>query len=292
MGINSAGQTIAIATAIVEAGLLNQASRAVPESLNYPHDKVAAGDHDSVGLFQQRAGWGSVQQRMDPVYSATKFYEALVKLDPPWHTRDPGAAAQAVQRSAFPSRYGEQMAQARAILAGLGTVVIPANVAAGVDECVDTGPGTPDFAGGKGSFTDGAPLPIPRANPRTVAEMVTWAQAEAASNRSVWYRRCLAFTAQAYGWAYSGVPYAIDHFTTVPPQLRRPADRNPMPGALLYWDTGQRAGHIAVYLGGGMIASNDIVTSGQIDVVPADDIEKRWGARYVGWTPPYFPLGG
>jgi hypothetical protein len=279
MGAGQAGQVIAIATSLVESGLLN---------LNH-------GDRDSLGLFQQRpsAGWGTPAQIMDPIYAATKFYEHLLNL-PGWQAMDPGMAAQAVQRSAFPSRYAERMTEAKAILASLGqpVAVVTGNTAAGIDPCVDTGPATPNLGVGQGSFHDGPNVGIPRANPRSTTDAIAWAEAEAASGRGGWYRRCLAFTAITYGWSYSGVSYAIDHYTTVPPELRHPADRNPMPGALLYWDTGSRAGHIAVYLGNGMLASNDIVTNGQISVVPADDIEKKWGARYVGWTPPYFPLGG
>ena len=40
------------------------------------------------------------------------------------------------------------------------------------------------------------------------------------------------------------------------------------------------------------MASNDIEVDGQISIVPAADIETRWGATYVGWAPPYFPGGG
>ncbi|MCZ1021391.1 NlpC/P60 family protein [Streptomyces noursei] len=85
--------------------------------------------------------------------------------------------------------------------------------------------------------------------------------------------------------------YAIDHYKAVPPEMRHDKDRNPPPGALLYWDTHHRAGHIAVYLGNGQIASNDIKRNKYIDIVSADAPEKLWRATYVGWTPPYFPRG-
>jgi len=64
------------------------------------------GDADSVGLFQQRPsqGWGSQVQILDPVYSAGKFFDALVKV-PNWEGLTVAAAAQAVQRSAFPDAY-------------------------------------------------------------------------------------------------------------------------------------------------------------------------------------------
>ena len=78
----------------------------------------------------------------------------------------------------------------------------------------------------------------------------------------------------------------------MPAGMRHDGDRDPAPGALLFWSTSGRAGHVALYLGGGQIASNDIITDGQISVVPATDIETKWGATYLGWSPPYFPGGG
>lgn len=94
----------ALMTIFVETGGLNLASEAVPESKNYPHDGVAKGDLDSVGLFQQRTGWGSVKDRMDPVATSKLFFAALVKVNGR-ETMPLGRLAQAVQISAFPDRY-------------------------------------------------------------------------------------------------------------------------------------------------------------------------------------------
>ncbi|MGH3795723.1 MAG: C40 family peptidase [Pseudonocardiaceae bacterium] len=67
---------------------------------------LRGGDHDSLGLFQMRPsqGWGTVAQLADPVYQINKFYDALARV-PDWETQRPGDSAQAVERSAFPSRY-------------------------------------------------------------------------------------------------------------------------------------------------------------------------------------------
>lgn len=104
---------IALATALVESGspMKMYANNAVPESLEYRHDAVGS-DHDSVGLFQQRdnGAWGTVAQRMDPYESAKLFFDALKKIE--WQNMEPGAAAQAVQRSAFPGRYSVQLDKA------------------------------------------------------------------------------------------------------------------------------------------------------------------------------------
>jgi hypothetical protein len=72
------------------------------------------GDRDSLGVFQQRANWGSVAQRMDPHYSATAYIrQAMAK------NRDgesAGQLAQSVQISAYPDRYDAVGLQAAALM--------------------------------------------------------------------------------------------------------------------------------------------------------------------------------
>src|SRR5690606_15878344 len=101
------------------SNLLNLANPAWPESFQYPHDGTGY-DHDSVGLFQQRAstGWGPVAQLMNPEYAAGKFYEALKRV-PGWQEMPVTLAAQAVQRSAFPYAYARHEARARQIVDAL-----------------------------------------------------------------------------------------------------------------------------------------------------------------------------
>lgn len=91
-GLPPRAAQIAVATAIQESTLRN----------------IDYGDRDSVGLFQQRPsqGWGTVKQIMDPVYSAGKFYDGLVKVKG-WKGMPLTKAAQTVQRSGFPDAYAK-----------------------------------------------------------------------------------------------------------------------------------------------------------------------------------------
>jgi hypothetical protein len=93
---------IAIATAMQESSL---------ENIDY-------GDRDSLGLFQQRPsqGWGTPAEIMDPTYSSTKFYEALVKV-PNWQSIPLTQAAQAVQESAYPDAYAKWATDAQYLVA-------------------------------------------------------------------------------------------------------------------------------------------------------------------------------
>jgi len=121
MRLDKLAAKIGLATALVESGspLKMWANRAVPESLKYRHDAVGS-DYDSVGLFQQRdnGAWGTVKQRMTPYDSAGMFFDKLKSFD--YKSMDPGAAAQKVQVSAFPDRYGQQMGNAEKLLNKVG----------------------------------------------------------------------------------------------------------------------------------------------------------------------------
>lgn len=97
LGASNRDIQIALMTALTESSLHN----------------YTGGDRDSVGLFQQRAAWGSFDQRHDPAQSARMFFlggHAGQRGLFDFHDRDNmtmGQAAQAVQVSAFPDRYAE-----------------------------------------------------------------------------------------------------------------------------------------------------------------------------------------
>ncbi len=119
MGLPAKAYLVAISTALQESELRNLANSTVPESLRYPHQGVAA-NYDSLGLFQQRASqnWGTVAQLMYPATASGLFYSRLVKVAG-WQTMSVSAAAQAVQRSAFPDAYDRQQARAQQIVDAL-----------------------------------------------------------------------------------------------------------------------------------------------------------------------------
>lgn len=104
-GLPEQARIIALATAFQESSLRNR-----PD-----------GDRDSVGLFQQRPsqGWGTPEQLLDPVYSAGRFYEALVEV-PGWSDLPLTEAAQAVQYSAHPDAYAKWEPQATTLARALG----------------------------------------------------------------------------------------------------------------------------------------------------------------------------
>ena len=106
-GIPQRGWIVALATAWQESQVLVLANPNVPQSMSLPHEGVGS-DHDSVGIFQQRPsqGWGTVPQLMDPTYSASAFFNALLKVQG-WESLPVTVAAQDVQGSAYPDAYAK-----------------------------------------------------------------------------------------------------------------------------------------------------------------------------------------
>ncbi|MDH2430922.1 hypothetical protein, partial [Sphaerisporangium sp. TRM90804] len=102
-GLDSRAAVIAMATVIVETSIQN-----ISEEV----------DHDSLGLFQQRASWGTRAQRLSPTWATNAFLDKMVRLYPnnSWRTAPVGEVAQAVQVSAYPDRYQVQAGDAQIIV--------------------------------------------------------------------------------------------------------------------------------------------------------------------------------
>jgi len=129
-GVGRQGVLVSLMAALTESTLRMLANVAYPTSLSMPNDGIGS-DHDSLGLFQMRptAGWGTVDELMDPDYQVRAFFggsegpnfpspAGLLDI-PGWQSADPGSAAQSVERSAFPDRYQDYQPVAEAILAAL-----------------------------------------------------------------------------------------------------------------------------------------------------------------------------
>lgn len=105
-GMPTRAAAIGIATSLQESKLTN----------------IDYGDNagpDSRGLFQQRPsmGWGTQAQVMDPVYASNRFFKELATVD--YASMSLTAAAQKVQRSAFPEAYAKHEDKAQAFASAL-----------------------------------------------------------------------------------------------------------------------------------------------------------------------------
>ncbi|WP_208761985.1 FG-GAP repeat domain-containing protein, partial [Microbispora hainanensis] len=102
-GLDARAAVIAITTTIVETSIQN-----ISEAV----------DHDSLGLFQQRASWGTAAQRLNPTWATNAFLDKMLRLYPnnSWKTAPIGEVCQAVQVSAYPDRYQAQAADAQIIV--------------------------------------------------------------------------------------------------------------------------------------------------------------------------------
>lgn len=102
-GMGSRAADIAVTTVIVETHLQN---------INVEVD------HDSLGLFQQRAHWGSPPDRANAEWATNAFLDEMQHLHPNgnWKDNPIGEVAQSVQRSAYPGRYQPMAEDAKTIV--------------------------------------------------------------------------------------------------------------------------------------------------------------------------------
>lgn len=130
-GTNHDAIIIALMAALTESSLrMLSNTSAYPESADYPNDGDG-GDHDSLGLFQMRhqSGWGDIADLMDPTYQVRAFMGGPTGPNHPsprgllditgWENMSRGAAAQAVEVSAYPDRYSNYEPVAQTIIAAL-----------------------------------------------------------------------------------------------------------------------------------------------------------------------------
>ncbi|MGW6790787.1 hypothetical protein [Streptomyces chartreusis] len=249
-------------------------------------DNLNGGDRDSAGLFQQRPsqGWGSLAEVTDPVHASNTFYNRLTKVSN-WQTDPLTQVAQRVQRSGYPEAYAKWETSAGALVAK----------AWGAEAVTST-------TGGCTGGTDAPAGKFAVKNPRTPQQAIqaAWKAPSIAlplstcNAEGTWRRCCDYFVAQAYGYGNSGSVTANAHWDRlVSAGLAHAGSNTPPPGALLFYATNDEAGHVALYLGNDLVASNDVKRKGYIDVIPRKELtDGSWRLRYRGWAEPSFPSAG
>ena len=310
--IVSVGQRFDVGEHGLVVGLATAAQESELRNLGYGHAS-------SVGAFQQQDWWGTTAERLDPVVAAEMFYtgghivpgwpgdgeEPGLWDIPGWQQMTVTQAAQAVQVSAFPDAYAQWEDDARAWLAAiLGTPPTTAPPSTGPPT---TGPPTttPPVVGppGPGSAltgctSDGQPIVGEIGDLRARAE--AFAAASAAGEPDPfygaydYYRMCARLAARIHSHEFSGFPSAINQWEHYQAQgLAHPGDGEPPPGALVFWDT-DPFGHVAVYLGDGMVVTNDLYDAvtgrrGGVYMAPMEDLSGGyWNLPYLGWAPPVY----
>lgn len=225
-------EAVGIASQIIEIGqqrelpprawqIAIQAGKTESNLANLTH-----GDRDSLGIFQMRPsmGWGTVEQVTDVDYQINKFYDVLLEI-PDWEGMRPGAAAQQVERSAFPLRYHEWEPMAAHLVSTEGSVE-------GISGCAD----------------------LPRAS--VLAEQALDYAQDQIGKPYVWGAAgpdefdCSGLTQQAWNAAGVEIPkYSQTQYHQGGEQVSL---SEAQPGDLVFWGYGRDPGgihHVALYLG-------------------------------------------
>jgi peptidoglycan DL-endopeptidase CwlO len=242
---------IALMTGLAESGLRVLANPNDPAGDVFAHDGVG-GDHDSLGIFQQRPSWGTAAQRMEPVASTDLFLDRLLSL-PNWQSAAPWQAAQSVQGSAVAdgSNYRAQLDRAVGILN-----VVKADSAA--RDCGGSGIGQPP-AGRVDQY--GLPIgyTVPAGTSPAAVAAVTFALGERGKPYAFGANGPAAYDCSSLmvaAWAAAGETLSRTTFTqlrdgtaTSEAQLS-PGDLVLTPGA---GGTLASPGHVAMFIGHGLV---------------------------------------
>lgn len=246
------GQLVAVMAALTESSLrVLSNTGAYSESGSIPNDGNG-GDHDSLGLFQQRptAGWGYVQNLMDPVWSSRAFYggpsgpnhgspRGLLDV-PGWQTMDPGAAAQAVQNSAYPDRYAVNQPVAEKILTTLSSISPSSDLG-----CAQPGAGAP------ADLPPGFPGALIAAAAKEIGTPYVWAGGNFYGPTGGGFD-CSGLVLYA-AYQASGGRIRLPHFTGDQIHLGQPVSwADKQPGDLIFFSYPGASfpHHVAIYIGG------------------------------------------
>lgn len=127
--------------------------------------------------------------------------------------------------------------------------------------------------------------------PRDASAAVSWALGQVENPSKNYQGICDHFVGRAYGLAHSNSKNANVHWRNIPEELKHIGDQMPPAGALAFWDTGKVDGHVAIVTG--QQNGEAVVT---MNSPTGSVISKKLSAvgygKYLGWTVPWFPLGG
>lgn len=120
-----------------------------------------------------------------------------------------------------------------------------------------------------------------RYSPMTaVYRLMQWAR----QGRAGYRNGCLRLVDDAYGIQHGRTSTALRQWYRARKAGYGHTNRMAPIGAQLFWRTSNPAGHIATYVGRGLVVTN--MPSGRVKIVPWSLVD-RWGP-YLGWAEPYY----
>jgi len=130
---------------------------------------------------------------------------------------------------------------------------------------------------------EAVPVPVQAAPARVVGDKRTrnavgFATKQVRNANDEWFYSCQRFVRTALGLK-ADAGSAIASWRETPARYRH-TSANPPAGVPVYW----APNHVALSAGHGMVYSNDIKHRGKVNLVPAALIEKKWGAKRLGWA--------
>lgn len=250
-------------------------------------------------------------------YAAGKFYDRFKtgKLaGNKWESLKPWTVAQEIQKSAFDSgsnyrkRYADAVRTVNTLVFNFPT--IEKGTSPSISEAVKADESIPDVCGllvanlgdvkdyiiplnGKSKYTDNTSVVYKNVSVALARAQAFVGHAELACSDGKCQSLCDHLAGKVWGYSNSGYYSAKLHWNAaVAEGIAHPGGTNIPIGALMFWNTGP-FGHVATYVGNGMVVSNmttatraDGTGGSNVYLMSADWWTSR--AHYYGWADPKF----
>jgi cell wall-associated NlpC family hydrolase len=130
-------------------------------------------------------------------------------------------------------------------------------------------------------------LHLPKAEIAIARALAAIGDAESVCDDGKCFNLCDHVAGDIWGYTvFSGYETAMSHWQyAIDTGVAHPGDRNVPLGALVFYETGQPAGHVATYVGNGMIVTNATGSEGANIYLRSADYPRY---RYLGWAWPEF----
>lgn len=140
--------------------------------------------------------------------------------------------------------------------------------------------------GGSDTFTT-SDLYLPKAEIAVARALASVGNAAEVCDDGMCFNLCDHVAGDIWGYTvFSGYETAMTHWQhAVRTGVAHPGDRNVPLGALVFYETGREPGHVATYVGNGMVVTNATGSQGANIYLRSAEYS---GYRYLGWAWPQF----
>jgi hypothetical protein len=277
---------------------------------------LAYGDRDSLGLFQMRPsqGWGNKEEILNISFSIEKMLSLLNERyvsNTLFYSEHPDVLIQLVERSAYPERYSKNYEKAAAIHSAYLANHLSVQSTSFKERITDRFDrfklyfdysvmniidNASKFLCENLTQNPSGNLPLEGDDNQQISSQDAYLQSFTMkkaydiyrTKNYGWYNRCLAFVEEVYGVSRQ-YGTALAFYDVIDSRYKHSAETLPKNGALLFFETNNPAGHVAIAINQEIVLSTDIPNRDKVGFTNLQTLQEDYKFKYLGWADPNFP---